>query len=189
MKTHPVRYLVLAGLAAILVGGAFYAEGRRSHERPASAVKVRGELGPRTTEVELYAANKMQLLESISKRDPDRRSGGLISFSRRLYASEAASMTDGLIVSAVFLARTGGEPEALLPKAALMEAVAEATGEPDCQCVYAVAVEDSYAGKLRSIQLRPDVRLVDIPDPPAASLRGLELRPLLPEEAQEPEGE
>jgi len=49
-----------------------------------------------------------------------------------------------------------------------------------CACVYAVAVRGSTLGSLRELGSRGEVRLVDVPDPPVADLRGWELRPILP---------
>jgi hypothetical protein len=50
----------------------------------------------------------------------------------------------------------------------------------DCACIYAVVLEDSTLAKLEALQGRPEVRLVDVPDPPVASLEGWQLTPILP---------
>jgi len=51
----------------------------------------------------------------------------------------------------------------------------------DCACVYALVIERSTLSSLAQEQGRSGVRLVDIPDPPVASLHGWQLTPLLPE--------
>jgi hypothetical protein len=50
----------------------------------------------------------------------------------------------------------------------------------DCACIYAVVLENSTLAKLEALQGRPEVRLVDVPDPPVASLEGWQLTPILP---------
>jgi hypothetical protein len=51
----------------------------------------------------------------------------------------------------------------------------------DCACVYALVVEHSTLASLEAEQNKPGVRLVDVPDPPVATLQGWQLTPLLPE--------
>jgi hypothetical protein len=51
---------------------------------------------------------------------------------------------------------------------------------PECSCVFAVAVETTTVKALGDLQRRLDVRLVDVPDPLSATLRGWRLTPLLP---------
>jgi hypothetical protein len=53
----------------------------------------------------------------------------------------------------------------------------------ECFCVYAVAVRGATLAQLAELARHPDVRLVDVPDPPVADLRGWELRPVLPRTA------
>jgi hypothetical protein len=53
----------------------------------------------------------------------------------------------------------------------------------ECFCVYAVAVRGANLSELAELARHPDVRLVDVPDPPVADLRGWELRPILPRTA------
>ena len=50
----------------------------------------------------------------------------------------------------------------------------------DCGCLYALAVEGAELGKLQELQARPQVRLVDVPDPLVNDLAGWELAPLVP---------
>jgi hypothetical protein len=50
----------------------------------------------------------------------------------------------------------------------------------DCACIYALVVENSTLASLGQLAKLPDVRLVDVPDPPVSTLRGWNLRPLLP---------
>ncbi len=50
----------------------------------------------------------------------------------------------------------------------------------DCVCVYAVGVESTTLGELVRLLQRPDVRLVDVPEPTTDDLSGWELRPILP---------
>ncbi len=51
----------------------------------------------------------------------------------------------------------------------------------ECFCVYAFTVGGARAADLARLQGHDDVKLVDVPDPPVTSLRGWELRPILPE--------
>lgn len=50
----------------------------------------------------------------------------------------------------------------------------------DCPCVYAVGVENTTLGELAELQQKPDVELVDVPEPTTDDLAGWELRPILP---------
>ncbi len=50
----------------------------------------------------------------------------------------------------------------------------------DCACIYALVVESSTLASLAQLAKVQDVRLVDVPEPPVATLRGWNLRPLLP---------
>lgn len=50
----------------------------------------------------------------------------------------------------------------------------------DCACIYALVVENSTLRVLADEQATPGVRLVDVPDPPVASLAGWKLTPILP---------
>jgi len=50
----------------------------------------------------------------------------------------------------------------------------------NCACVYALVVENSTLGALEKEQAKPEVRLVDVPDPPVATLQGWQLTPILP---------
>lgn len=49
-----------------------------------------------------------------------------------------------------------------------------------CRCVYAAVLSGTTLGSLDQLQSRPEVRLVDVPDPPVTDVRGFELTPLLP---------
>lgn len=50
----------------------------------------------------------------------------------------------------------------------------------DCGCVFAFAVEGAGLSKLRELQGKEGVRLVDVPDPLVNDLAGWELAPLVP---------
>jgi len=50
----------------------------------------------------------------------------------------------------------------------------------DCACVYALVIENSTLGSLEAEQKKGGVRLVDVPDPPVATLQGWQLTPILP---------
>jgi len=52
--------------------------------------------------------------------------------------------------------------------------------EPDCECVFAFAVENTTVEALESLAKRPEVRLVDVPDPVTDHLAGWELQPIVP---------
>ncbi len=56
--------------------------------------------------------------------------------------------------------------------------LAQITG--DCACIYALVVERSTLGKLEAEQETAGVRLVDVPDPPVATLQGWQLTPIIP---------
>jgi hypothetical protein len=49
-----------------------------------------------------------------------------------------------------------------------------------CACVFGLLVGGTNLGRLLALQHDAGVRLVDVPDPPQADLRGWELRPILP---------
>ena len=51
---------------------------------------------------------------------------------------------------------------------------------PECRCVYAVAVQRTTLGALRHLQYRPEVRVVDVPNPTTDDLAGFQLTPILP---------
>ena len=50
----------------------------------------------------------------------------------------------------------------------------------DCACIYALVVENSTLQTLQGEQGKAGVRLVDVPDPPVATLEGWQLTPILP---------
>jgi hypothetical protein len=50
--------------------------------------------------------------------------------------------------------------------------------------VFAFVLSGTTLGRLADLQASADVRLVDVPDPVVADLRGWELTPLLPKDAQ-----
>lgn len=49
-----------------------------------------------------------------------------------------------------------------------------------CACIYAIVLSDLDLGDLGALQGRAEVRLVDVPDPVVADLRGWELTPIAP---------
>jgi hypothetical protein len=51
---------------------------------------------------------------------------------------------------------------------------------PDCACVFAFAIEGASLQQLRDLARRPEVRLVDVPDPVTSDLAGWELAPIVP---------
>lgn len=55
----------------------------------------------------------------------------------------------------------------------------------ECFCLYAFVVRGMTLGDLAAMQASDDVRLVDVPDPVVADLRGWELTPLVPKGARE----
>jgi hypothetical protein len=50
----------------------------------------------------------------------------------------------------------------------------------DCACVFAFAVEGASLEELNTLAKRPDVRLVDVPDPLTGDLSGWEVQPIVP---------
>jgi hypothetical protein len=52
--------------------------------------------------------------------------------------------------------------------------------KPDCECVFAFAVEGASLEALRELARRPGVKLVDVPEPVTTDLAGWELQPILP---------
>lgn len=52
----------------------------------------------------------------------------------------------------------------------------------DCACVFAFAVEGASLEELRRLAARPEVRLVDVPEPLTSDLGGWELGPIVPQE-------
>lgn len=51
---------------------------------------------------------------------------------------------------------------------------------PDCACVFAFAIEDASLEALRELARRPEVKLVDVPEPVTSDLGGWELQPIVP---------
>ncbi len=50
----------------------------------------------------------------------------------------------------------------------------------DCACVYAVGVQGTTLGSLAQLQAKPEVTLVDVPNPVTSDLEGYHLTPILP---------
>jgi hypothetical protein len=56
--------------------------------------------------------------------------------------------------------------------------------EPDCACVFAFAVEGASIEALSALAKRPEVRLVDVPEPLVGDLDGWEVQPIVPKAAE-----
>lgn len=50
----------------------------------------------------------------------------------------------------------------------------------DCACIYALGLEDATLAELGALQGRPEVQLVDVPEPVTTSLEGWHLTPIVP---------
>jgi hypothetical protein len=50
----------------------------------------------------------------------------------------------------------------------------------DCACIYAIGLENSTLAELAALQGRPEVQLVDVPEPVTSSLEGWQLWPIVP---------
>jgi hypothetical protein len=79
-------------------------------------------------------------------------------------------------------AAEGAEREELVREAAAKRSAVQ-TLRSGCACIYAFVAEHTSLARLLDLQRRPEVRLVDVPDPPVDDLSGWELTPILPKEA------
>jgi hypothetical protein len=50
----------------------------------------------------------------------------------------------------------------------------------DCACIYAIGLENSTLAELAALQGRPEVHLVEVPEPVTTSLEGWHLTPIVP---------
>lgn len=106
---------------------------------------------------------------------------GSVEASLTARAQDAAAAREAEAKGFEDLARQAppAERQRLLREASLKRQIANQIRR-DCACVYAVVVAEVSLARLSGLQRGPDVRLVDVTDPPVGDLRGWELRPILP---------
>jgi hypothetical protein len=78
------------------------------------------------------------------------------------------------------LAAAEGERRAEVDRLLAQRKADLAKVKADCACVFAFAVEGASLEELRRLAGRPEVRLVDVPEPLTSDLAGWELGPLVP---------
>jgi hypothetical protein len=96
------------------------------------------------------------------------------------YAKELQAEIDAIEAQAA--AATGAEKTDLAKSVAERKAALAAV-KPDCVCVFAFAVTEAGLSELAEVAKRPEVRLVDVPDPVVNDFQGWQLLPLLPKKA------
>jgi hypothetical protein len=106
---------------------------------------------------------------------------GTIEATVAARAKELAEIVRGEIASLETQVRDAqGASKQSLAKALAARKAALVSVGPACRCVYAMAIERSTLGALAQLGKRPEVLLVDVPNPLTDALAGWELTPILP---------
>jgi hypothetical protein len=94
---------------------------------------------------------------------------------RSTVANRAKELADTTREEIASLEKSGSSAELLNQRRAELGAIT-----PECACAYAVSVQGTTVAKLAELQAKPEVKLVDLPEPLTDELAGWQLTPIAP---------